>query len=509
MAGASFRHGTTRSHVVTRACAAMTVTLGIGRASSGRKSLRSSFGRPGSPGGGSIVWEVATPAQGVRSTPPRALRRSRPSATAAGLIGGLLLMAAAVAVPPLTGWRVHVRAPPLAAAWDPRWGIGTWPAVAIGAGACLCAHELARRMRWWRLLVATYVAGLAWLLALAYVDGRYGIAHPLRSPSEYLLTARATDDVPGTLHDFVSRILSTAAHPWPVHVAGHPPGALLFFVLLVRLGLGAGFAAGLAVTMTAASTAVAVLIVVRRLGSEQVARKVAPFLVFGPAAVWQAVSADAVFAAVAAWCLVAFAVAATTRRRIVCAIVAGLLFGACLLLSYGLVLLAVLALAVLWLAGDFRPLVYATPVAAAVVAAFAGLGVPYWSAWAAVHERYWAGIAALRPTAYWLWADLAAALFSVGPLAAAGLGNLVRPLVWRTAAQPQLVPAVLGTAALLSILIADASLMSKAEVERIWLPFCPWLLLPVALLSVRWRRAGLVLQVATALAIQHLLFTMW
>ena len=425
------------------------------------------------------------------------------------MLGGLLLIAAAVSVPPLTGWRVHVRAPPLAAAWDPRWGIGTWPAVAIGALACLCAHELARQMRWSRLLVATYVAGLTWMLALAYVDGRYGIAHPLRSPSEYLLTARATDDVPGMLHDFVSRIGSTAAHPWPVHVAGHPPGALLFFVLLVRLGLGTGFAAGMAVTMIAASTAVAVLIVVRRLGAEPVARKVAPFLVFGPAAVWQAVSADAVFAAVAAWCLVAFAVAATSHRRIVWAILAGVLFGSCLMLSYGLVLLGVLALAVLWLAGDFRPVVSATPAVAAVVAASAVLGVPYWSAWAAVHERYWAGIAALRPTAYWLWADLAAALLSAGPLAAAGLGNLARPFLWRSAGPPERVPAVLGTAALLSILIADASLMSKAEVERIWLPFCPWLLLPVALLSVRWRRAGLVLQVGTALAIQHLLFTMW
>jgi hypothetical protein len=51
--------------------------------------------------------------------------------------------------------------------------------------------------------------------------------------------------------------------------------------------------------------------------------------------------------------------------------------------------------------------------------------------------------------------------------------------------------------------------MSKAEVERIWLPFFPWLLLPVALRSPGWRRAGLGLQIAVALAIQHLLFTMW
>jgi len=37
----------------------------------------------------------------------------------------------------------------------------------------------------------------------------------------------------------------------------------------------------------------------------------------------------------------------------------------------------------------------------------------------------------------------------------------------------------------------------------------PWLLLPVALLSIRWRRAGLIAQVLAALLVQHLLYTMW
>jgi hypothetical protein len=79
------------------------------------------------------------------------------------------------------------------------------------------------------------------------------------------------------------------------------------------------------------------------------------------------------------------------------------------------------------------------------------MGVPYWTAWTAVHERYWSGIAALRPTPYWLWADLAAALFSVGPIAAAGLANLARPSAWRMARRAERVPAVLGAAALASI----------------------------------------------------------
>jgi len=59
------------------------------------------------------------------------------------------------------------------------------------------------------------------------------------------------------------------------------------------------------------------------------------------------------------------------------------------------------------------------------------------------------------------------------------------------------------------VLLAVASQMSKAEVERVWLPFVPWLLLSCALLPEQWRRRGLALQVGFALVVQHLLDTGW
>jgi hypothetical protein len=68
---------------------------------------------------------------------------------------------------------------------------------------------------------------------------------------------------------------------------------------------------------------------------------------------------------------------------------------------------------------------------------------------------------------------------------------------------------VLGAGALCAVIAADASLMSKAEVERIWLPFVPWLLVMCALLPARWRRPALTLQLASALLVQHLLLTGW
>ena len=59
------------------------------------------------------------------------------------------------------------------------------------------------------------------------------------------------------------------------------------------------------------------------------------------------------------------------------------------------------------------------------------------------------------------------------------------------------------------IATADLSRMSKAEVERIWLPFVPWLLISTAFLPRRWRTAGLVVQVVFALVVQHLLRPDW
>ena len=268
-------------------------------------------------------------ARGLRGRHARVRARPAPrpvTAAARGLAVALALVAAAMAVPAVTGWVVHIRSfPPLHADWAPRIGAGTVPALVLALLAARYAVDLAERLPWRALPAAVFAAGLAWMLSLAFVDGPDGIGHVLETPYEYLRTARNVTDVHQLLQEYVSRIpYSSAPKPnWPVHVAGHPPGALLFFVGLDRAGLGGGFAAGMVVTVIAATTAVAVLLTVRTLGDEASARRAAPFLVFAPAAVWQAVSADAMFAAVAAWALAALALA-STRRRAGWAVAAGL-----------------------------------------------------------------------------------------------------------------------------------------------------------------------------------------
>jgi methylthioxylose transferase len=56
---------------------------------------------------------------------------------------------------------------------------------------------------------------------------------------------------------------------------------------------------------------------------------------------------------------------------------------------------------------------------------------------------------------------------------------------------------------------ADLSGLSKAEVERIWLPYEIWLIPATAWLPPAHRRGWLAVQALTALAVNHLLLTNW
>jgi hypothetical protein len=430
-----------------------------------------------------------------------------------GVVVALALVAAAILVPWLAGWPVFVDFPPLHAVWRPRVGPGTIPAVVVAVLAVWFGSRLAARMRWRWLLLIAFAAGLAWLVSLALVDGLRGLGAILDHKSEYLGTAREVTDIGELLRGYIAHIPLDSADNWPIHIAGHPPGALLFFVGLVQLGLGSALAAGLVVTVIAATTPVAVLVALRRLGAEAEARVAAPFLVIGTAAIWMAVSADGMFAAVAAWGLCALAFAATSRRWFAVAgwgVFAGLLLGYCVMLSYGLPLLGVLAVSVLVLARSWRPLPWAVGAAVVVVLLFAAGGFVWWDAYPVLVERYWAGIASDRPFGYWVWGDLAALVLSAGPVVGASLVlTAERVDAVRDRSGGVRVVVLLVAAAALIVLLADLSQMSKAEVERIWLPFVPWLLLGTALLPESARRPALAVQVIAALGIQHLLATPW
>ncbi|QYJ05294.1 hypothetical protein KUV85_06350 [Nocardioides panacisoli] len=454
-----------------------------------------------------------------------------------GLLAAFGVLALTFTLPHLLDWDVRTRAPrsavdgvvpPLHGYWEPTWfGPGTLPALLLALLAWRYAVQLADRLPWRRLLLVSFVVGTAWLFSLALVDGESGISRVLGNPYEYLQTARAVDDVPALLDGFIDRIPKPAEDNWPTHVAGHPPGALLFFVLLARLGLGGDFAAGAVVTLIAATIPVAVLVLLRTLGAESVARRAAPFLVMAPAALFLAVSADAAFTALACWGMVAVALAARADREgrtaglVGWGALSGLLLGYGVFCSYGFAILGLVAVAVLVAARSWRPLLVSVPAALVVVGVFAAYGFAWWEAYPVLVERYHDGIAADRPMTYWWWGNIGALLVSTGPLVGAGLGAVAvaAPGVLRRSSAAEhaedgdvagrRVAVLIAVAGVACVVLADVSGMSKSEVERIWLIFVPWLLVSCALLPERWRRHGLGLQVAAALIVQHLLYTSW
>ena len=260
------------------------------------------------------------------------------------------------------------------------------------------------------------------------IDGwQRGFAGRLIARNEYLRQVPTITDIPEAIRTFASRILDFQPNSWITHVSGHPPGALLTFVWLDRIGLGGGAWAALLVLLTGSSAAAAIVVAVRALSGEATARLAAPFVAVAPTAIWIAVSADGYFAGVAAWgiALLAVAVRGSTRLSLLAGAGAGLALGWAILLNYGLGLIALLAAADLIAAKDLRSalraLIPAILVALAVVAVFAAAGSWWFDGYTLVQERYWQGIALNRPFQYWSWANLASVVCAIGLGSVAGM----------------------------------------------------------------------------------------
>lgn len=396
--------------------------------------------------------------------------------------------------------------PPLHATWDPRIGLLTLPAIAIGLALWLVLPRLAETLSWRAMLATAFATTWIWTMALAMTEGKDGLARVFERRQEYVYDAQHVRSISTMMHTFIDRIpYSAAPDNWHVHVAGHPPGALLFFVLLDRLGITGFFSIGLVVVTIGSTAIVAVLITLRALGSTSLARAAMPWIVLAPSAVWMGVSGDAVFTTVAAWGLALLALAATSPgpRRVVTGVGAGLLLGLCVYLSYGLVLLGFLAVSVLLIARSWRPLPWALGGSVIVVAAFTAAGFSWWKAYPVLAQRYSDGIASSRPYDYWVWADIAAWTFTAGFAVWAAFPAASHAFRQRN------VVAQLAAAALLTIGFAAVSGMSKAETERIFLPFTIWIVALPILLPRRAHRPLLLSQVVIGLGVEQLLLTRW
>jgi methylthioxylose transferase len=408
--------------------------------------------------------------------------------------------------------RDFASAAPIFGWWNAHVGWGTAPAIIIGIAAVLWGPAVAQRLPWTALPWVTWASACAWAFSLAMIDGwQRGFAGRLTARHEYLRQVPSITDIPEALRTFSSRILDFQPNSWITHVSGHPPGALLTFVWLDRVGLGGGAWAGALCLLVGSSAAAAVVVAVRALSDESTARLAAPFVAVTPTAIWVAVSADGYFAGVAAWgiALLALAVTGTARSPVLAGAGAGLLLGWAIFLNYGVGLIALLAVAVLIAAKDrrsaLRALAPAVVTAVAVVVVFALAGFWWFDGYTLVQQRYWQGIALNRPFQYWSWGNLASVVCAIGLGSVAGLSRVFDVAAIKRRSGVNLVV----LAALLAIVCADLSMLSKAETERIWLPFTTWLVAACAFLPPRSHRWWLGLNVVGALLLNSFVLTNW
>lgn len=450
---------------------------------------------------------------------PDQVRRAFPVAewVAVALVVGLVVLA--FSAEPLGMWDgdVHQWLPPMSAHRDPE--LHGWLVLAVAVAVATVAYGpgLAANLPWGRLVGLTWVVGAVWGFGLAIGRGwQEGIVAPLASDDEYLVDVPRAHEmgVGRVLHDYTDYILLASDDNWVTHDSGHPPLPLLFYTGLDRIGLGGSQASGLVTAVLGSTVVVAVLVALRVLGDEGRARTSAPFLALSPLVIWIWISADGMFAAVVGLGIAVLALAATsppTRRAAVLAVAAGLVLGVGLFLSYGLVLMAPLAVGVLVAARRWQPLPLAVVAALAVVGAFALTGFWWYEAQQLLVIRYYEGKGLDRQYGYWWWGNLAAAAVTLGPAVWAACGTALARTVRRPGAS------VLGRSgagwlaagAAVAIAVADLSQLSKSEVERIWLPFMVWLVPLTAWLRTEHRRCWLALQAAWALGVCVVFRTTW
>jgi hypothetical protein len=371
------------------------------------------------------------------------------------------------------------------------------PAAVVAVVAIVVIGRLAATMSWRRLLGVAWVLNAMWALSLAVYDGVSRIGEPLTTRYQYLRGLPPIGRSLGSLHSYLRHFTTQLPH-YPTEVKGHGPLAVLPFWLLARIGLPQPSVAAALVIALGTSSVVAVAVTLRVIVDEAAARRALPFLVMMPAVLWIATSGDAMFLGVSAWAvaLLALATRHEGRASFQLALAAGLLSGATLYMTYGLLVFATLPLAVVVLR---RRIELAVPVVlgvAAVALAFTFEGFSYIAGFEATRRAWEAGIGPVRSRPYFIVGDVADLCLSAGPILAIGLANLRSRRL-----------AVLVGAVIISVIASDVSGFVRGEAERIWLPFVPWLVAAAADIPLTRRGVTTLLASQAVVGIAIELFT--
>jgi hypothetical protein len=391
--------------------------------------------------------------------------------------------------------------PPFLMSWSPhlRWPVLAGVAVAglMIAGAPWAVSRLRSGAVF---AVLAYLATIALGLAVnAARRGPSGWSHvfvlngtgSFEASREYLPALSA---LRGGIAHYV-RDFPQLVHGLPTHTKGNPPGPVIAMHLLHITTADRLAAACIVVGALCAPLAYALG---RELGDDRRGRIAAVLTAFSPSVVLFGVtSVDYAFAGVG----MAIAVLMLARPRLV--VVAGcVLAGIASFFSY--VLLAIPVWAVLcsarrdgvrravWLAAGALAAGLAVTLVLALVWGYDPIAMLR-----SVRGIYAKGAAAHRPYAFWVFGSPAAFLVMLGA-----------PITWLAArAVGRGEPAALALAVV--IVVAALAGFTKAETERIWLPFIPLACVAAASLPLRRLRLLLVVLAVQAIAVEVLFGTVW
>lgn len=405
---------------------------------------------------------------------------------------------------------------------DPQHGWGWRFSWALVAAAAVGATVVVATVRgwWWRLRtrsIIPFVAVGAALFAvlLALTDGRDGLLRGAVHPTEYLANLQIMPSTGEFVRHFVDDI-----DRYSVHVRGHPPGFVVLLAALSSIGLDGGWPVVVLSVVGTALTPAGALVAAWVAGGVDWVRRCAPVMIVAPYALWMMTSADAFYSAVGAWGVATCMLGLRTCgvRAVAWGSASGLLLGCLLFFTYGGATFVLVPLTPAIIALRRRRPGAAPTIAAAIVAAglvtvaWAAAGFWWFAGAAETKLQYWAGTAQFRPFAYFALANLGATLIAIGP---ASFGGLLR--LWEQRRRPPAI-AVLVFAGLLALMASHLSQYSRAEVERIWLLFFPWLALAGGLLidrpdagaaPRRLAAAAISAQVVLAVVLQAALQSKW
>jgi methylthioxylose transferase len=390
---------------------------------------------------------------------------------------------------------LQLGAMPLFGSWESHVDATLLPPIIVGALTIALLPAACARLRWRYAFAATVIAGVAFSVALGFAH-----LHPRTWTDldhHYASNTHFIDDAGGVAQFLAHYTELQLDGTYPVHLQSHPPGLVLFFWAAAKIGLEGLLFQNTVIKLAVAAAIAAALMIGRDVAGERLTRRAAPFLAIAPAAYWQN-NADLIFAGVtltAVACLV-LATNRTGTRAALLTILGGLIAGAALMLSFSAALLAVPVVAVAIWRRRWKVLLGGGAVAAAVVLAPLAFGYWWLEGLQATRVRYYGGVAALRGYWYFLLANLAVLALALGPATAVAFTRLRDRRMW----------IVVGSC-LAAVAAADLSGMSSSEVERIWQPFMPLLLLAGAALTRP--RAWLALQLAVAIVLAAALRVQW